>query len=89
MHENIIPILFVIFGVYLAIIGFLNVYKNKKLLSVFELVELHIIKRKMGLVAYENRKNDLLETSKHIIFAKYFLFVGITITVIGFFLLLQ
>ena len=63
MQEKIIPILFLILGVYTATIGFLNIKKNKKILSVFELVDLYIIKIKKGKAAYESRKNDLLETS--------------------------
>jgi hypothetical protein len=89
MQEKIIPILFVIFGAYSTTIGFLNLKKNKKILSVFELVDLYIIKTNKGKGAYESRKDELLETSKHKIFAKYFLFIGIITAIIGFFLLLQ
>lgn len=89
MQDKIISILLILYGVYLTTIGFLNLQKNKKIFSVLELLDLYIIKIKKGMVAYESRKNDLLETSKHKIFAKSFLFLGILSLVLGLFLLLQ
>ena len=87
MNDKVIPVFFLIFGTYIGIIGWLNLAKNKKLLSIFELADLYIRKNKNGLVAYEARKKDLLETSKHKIFAINYLFLGIITSVVGLYLL--
>ena len=89
MHDKIISTMLILYGLYLAIIGYLNLKKNKKILSVLELVDLHIVKFQKGIDAYENRKKDLLETSKHKIFAKNFFFLGILSIGVGLILLLQ
>jgi len=89
MQDKIIPKLFLLFGVYLATIGFFNLKKNKKILDIFSMIELYFIKIRRGMVAYENRKSDILGTSKHKLFSIYYLVVGISITVVGLFLLFQ
>lgn len=89
MNKIIIPLFLIIYGSYLSIIGLLNILMKKQILGILELIHLRSVKIKKGLDAYENRKSDLLETSKHKLFSINYLIVGIPCLVIGIFLLQQ
>ena len=74
---------FIGYGLYLVVISYLNLAKEKKILSIFEIIDVYFTRLRYGKGASNNRKLDLLNPWKHKRFNQSFMLSGVIALLVG------